>query len=236
MPKKSVQKWPLNIYVFFLGPQMASLDPKVAHRSTVAPINLHGPAPGTTWAISVAARAPVAVRRCGTVRCRQVVQWRGVRGATPGRLGYVHATSHSIGPPGAAQLPLPLSRARDEAYSQGRARAIPAGSGLANANAARREPGLPVSPLWGRPQAAGPREGKALGASRWLCGQALGYCTQVAAYLAAPALPRALRREPPAPPASHPSGAADWPGPKPAVVIGGAPEENGFLLLILATS
>jgi hypothetical protein len=38
----------------------------------------------------------------------------------------------------------------------------------------------------------------------------------------------------PAPPASHPSGATAWPAPKSVVVIGGAPEENG--LLILATS
>jgi hypothetical protein len=47
--------------------------------------------------------------------------------------------------PGAAQLPLPLPRARDEACcSQRRARAFPAGIGLATA--ARREPGLPGPP------------------------------------------------------------------------------------------
>ena len=40
--------------------------------------------------------------------------------------------------------PLPLPRARDEAHSQRRARAFPAGSGLATA--ARREPGLPGPP------------------------------------------------------------------------------------------
>jgi hypothetical protein len=58
------------------------------------------------------------------------------------------------GSPGAAQLPLPLPRARDEAYSQRRARAFPAGSGLATA--ARREPGLPGPPRQPAPPCATP--------------------------------------------------------------------------------
>ena len=149
-------------------------------------------------------------------------------------------------PPGTAQLPLPLPRARDEAHSQRRARAFPAGSGLATATTARRLAGAtlpacaslrpapplpasplayPASPLWSRPQAAGPREDRALAGSRWLRGQVVGYalrksrgggatpwpimpplrCLAPRSERAGPfsGLTRPLRREPPGPPPSH---------------------------------
>jgi hypothetical protein len=164
------------------------------------------------------------------------------------------------GSPGTAQLPLPLPRARDEAYSQRRARAFPAGSGLATA--ARREPslpgpprrpappsatpGLPASPcpaLAGLPtqppveQAASSGAKGGQGAGRWLHGQALSYAPVMPPLrcLAQPerAGPLSGLARPPLrrePPASHPSGAAAWPAPEPVVVIGRASEENGPLI------
>ena len=63
---------------------------------------------------------------------------------TPDLIWSVTPVPQNKGSPGEAQLPLPLPRVRDEAHSQRRARAFPAGSGLATA--ARREPGLPGPP------------------------------------------------------------------------------------------
>jgi hypothetical protein len=158
--------------------------------------------------------------------------------------------------PPSSQLPLPPPRARDEAHSQRRARAFPAGSGLATATTARRLAGAtlpacaslrpapplpasplayPASPLWSRPQAAGPREDRALAGSRWLRGQVVGYALRksrgggrnAVAYHAAPALPRASLRASGAVfwPHSPPEKRAAWPAPKPLVVIGGAPKK-----------
>jgi hypothetical protein len=62
-----------NIYLqygFFWAPQMAPLGPKVAHRSSANqpawPCAAFGEVGAPTWAISVAARALVAARRCGS--------------------------------------------------------------------------------------------------------------------------------------------------------------------------
>jgi hypothetical protein len=74
-PKKPAQKRPLNIYEygFFPAPQMASLEPKAAHRSSANqpawPCTAFGmiKARAPTSAIFVAVRVPVAVRPCVAV-------------------------------------------------------------------------------------------------------------------------------------------------------------------------